>query len=462
MKKTILPACIAAVLACCLPASAQEIRLTLEECREMAMQNNSSVVGAALDLKAAEFQKQEAFAEYFPRVSVMGFGFLTFDPLLEIGVKDIFGNNDFSNNLQGIIDSYAPMYGISPYYSTMSQGYLAGISVMQPLFAGGRIVNGNRLASLGVEAARLQQSVQHRSTVEEIDGYYNQVVSLQEKQQTLDGFLEFVDTLYRDVSAAYNAGLVTEDDLLQVTLNRNQLRSSQVQLQNGIRLAKMNLLNSIGKDYTVISANASDEHPYIDSIVLADSDSIPMPPEHYYADEESVAASMEETRLLELQVEAAELQKKMALGEALPQVAVGATYGYYDFMDKGNFNGLAFATVQIPISQWGKTSAQMKRLQTQVDKAASQRDYLQSQLILSVRQKWVELTSSWDQYQLSLDSESAAEASFGRVKRNYEAGRVTLSELLQSQANLRQAADARTEALNAYRQALQKWLDLSK
>lgn len=461
MKKIII-AYIAAILAYCLPASAQQVQLSLGQCREMAMQNNSAITGAALDLKAAEFQKQEAFAEYFPRVSAIGFGFLAFDPLLKIGIKDIFGNNDFSNNLQNLIDSYAPMYGISPYYSTMSKGYLAGISVMQPLFTGGRIVTGNRLATLGVEAARLQQNVQRRTTSGEIDGYYNQVVSLQEKKKTLDGFMEFVDTLYRDVSAAYAAGLVTEDELLQVTLNRNQLRSSGVQLISGMRLAKMNLLNSIGMEYTVISANASEERPFIDSIVLTDNDSIPMPPEHYYVDEESIAASMEESRLLELQVEAAELQKKMALGEALPQVAVGATYGYYNFTDKGDFNGLAFATVQIPISQWGKTSAQMKRLQTQVDKAVSQRDYLQSQLILSVRQKWVELTSCWDQYQLALDSESAAEASFGRVRRNYEAGRVTLADLLQSQANLRQAADQKVEALNSYRQALQSWLDLTK
>ena len=101
-------------------------------------------------------------------------------------------------------------------------------------------------------------------------------------------------------------------------------------------------------------------------------------------------------------------------------------------------------------------------LRDMVDKAASQRDYLQSQIILGVRQSWVELTSCWDTYQLALESESAAEASFGRVKRNYEAGRVTLSELLQSQASLLQAADERLEALNSYRQALQKWLDLTE
>lgn len=459
MKKTVLAALAALT---CIAAPAQELRLTLEECREMALQNNSSAVGAALDLEAARYQKQEAFAEYFPRVSAMGFGFWAFDPLLEIGVKDIFGNNDFSNNLQGLIDSYAPMYGLPTSYTTLSRGYLAGISVMQPLFAGGRIVNGNRLAALGVEAAGLQQEVQRRSTSDEIEGYWWQVVSLQEKRELLAGSKEFVDTLFRDVTAAYEAGLVTEDELLQVKLARNELLSNEVQLDNGLKLAKMNLLNSIGQGYTVISANASEERPYIDSIVLADEVGLPGPPEAYYADEESIAASMEETRLLELQVEAAELQKKMALGEALPQLAVGATYGYYDFTGKGDFNGLAFATVQIPISDWGKTGAKMKRLQTQVDKAASQRDYLQSQIILGVRQSWVELNSAWSQYQLALDSEAAAEASFGRVERNYEAGMVTIAELLQSQTSLRQASDKRADALNSYRQALRKWLDLAR
>ena len=337
MKKMMFAAL--AALAICMQAPAQEVRLTLDQCREMALQNNSSAVGAALDLKAAEYQKQEAFAEYFPRVSAMGFGFWAFDPLLEIGVKDIFGNNDFSNNLQNLIESYAPMYGISPSYSTLNRGYLAGISVMQPLFAGGRIVNGNRLAGIGVEAARLQQSMQTRSTADEIEGYWWQIVSLQDKQELLAGSMELVDTLYRDVSAAYEAGLVTEDELLQVKLARNELLSGEVQLRNGLRLAKMNLLNSIGMDYTVISANAGEDRPYIDSVVLEAGQDTPLPPDNYYIDEESIAASMEETRLLELQVEAAGLQKKMALGETLPQVAVGATYGYYDFTGRGDFNG---------------------------------------------------------------------------------------------------------------------------
>ncbi len=452
---------IAVLLLSAVTLKAQELSLTLEQCREMALTGSNGILAAELDLAAARYQKQEALAEYFPSVSVSAFGFRALDPLIEIGIKDIFGNNDFNNNLQDLVNSFATMNGISPSYTAMDYGYLAGVTVTQPIFAGGRIVNGNRLARVGIEAAQLQKELQERETVGEIDGYFWQVVSLQEKSVTLKEFIELLDTLHRDVSAARAAGLVTEDELLQVELNRNRLKSSELQLRNGLRLAKMNLFNSIGQDYTVISANATEDRPYIDSIVLLNVEPEPQSPDRYYVDEESIAASLEETRMLELNVEAAQLQKKMALGEALPQVAVGAGYAYYDFLGRGDFNGMAFATVQIPISQWGKTSAKMKRLQTQVDKAANQRDYLQSQLVLQIRRYWIDLNSAWDNYNLALESENAARAAFGRVKSNYEAGMVTVAELLQSQASLRQTVEESSEALAQYRQALKNWQDVS-
>lgn len=437
-----------------------ELSLSIEQCREMALQNSSSAKSAEYDVLAAKYRKEAALWEYFPSVSISALGFWALNPMLEIGITDILGNNDFSNNLQNIVDIYAPQFGLPTYYSALGHGYHAGVSLTQPVYAGGRIVNGNRLARLGIEAAELQRDVQNRSTESEIDEYFWQVVTLQEKMQTVEHFIAMVENLNADVTSAYNAGLATEDDLLQVRIGLNSLKSSQVQLRDGIKLAKMNLLNSIGQDYTVISSNADENRPFIDNIKLSlPSDQVP-DPSKYYKDEESIAASLEETRLLDLNVEAQRLQKKMALGEALPQVAVGGSYSYTDLIN-GSFNGLAFATVQIPITQWGKTAAEMKRLQTQIDKAESEREFLSSQLVLQVRQYWVELNSAWDQYQLALDSEYAANASYGRVQRKYEAGMATLSELLQSQSELRDASDKVCEALGDYRKALRIWIDIS-
>lgn len=43
--------------------------LTLEECRQRALEDNTYMKNAALDVRAAQLRKQEAITEYFPHVS---------------------------------------------------------------------------------------------------------------------------------------------------------------------------------------------------------------------------------------------------------------------------------------------------------------------------------------------------------------------------------------------------------
>lgn len=460
MKKTILM--IAALLS--LQAAAQdrtELRLDIDRCREMALSNNSSTLNTRLDVRAAEYQKQEAAAEYLPRINFMSVGFQSLNPMLKIGIKDILGNNDLSNNLQGLVDSYAAMYGITPYYSALQNGYGASVSVMQPLYAGGRIVTGNRLASLGLEAAQLQGKVQARKTEEETDGLYWQVVTLEEKLKTVTEFKEMLDTLCKDAESAYRAGLMTENDLLQARLKRNELRTSEVKLRNGIRLSRMNLLNAIGQRYSVVRGSADDDRPYLDDFIIGESESAPQSPEGLYVDEERIAASMEEARLLALNVEAKRLEKRMELGNTLPQLAVGASYGYSRTIGDGRFNGMAFATLKIPISDWWKTSRKLNRLQVQVDKAQNEKDQLDKQVLLLVRKYWLDLNSAWDEYNLALESVQMARTSLDNTRSHYDAGLVPISELLKAQASLQQAEDGAVDACTAYRKVLRIWQDIS-
>ena len=122
--------------------------LTLADCREMAMQNNAALNNASLDVRAAWLREQEVLSEYFPRVSATAFGYWAMNPLLEIGVTDILGNNDLAWNIQSEIESYGSLYGINTKYKSFKQGYSASLMALQPVYAGGRIVTGNRLAAL--------------------------------------------------------------------------------------------------------------------------------------------------------------------------------------------------------------------------------------------------------------------------------------------------------------------------
>ena len=435
------------------------VNLTLEQCRELALQNNTAVLNAGLDVAAARARKQEAVAEYFPKVSVTAMAFYAFDPMLELELTDIIGDSPFAVGLSNTLNQYAQQYGFSSMYSTLKKGVVAHVSVMQPVFAGGRIITGNKLAGLGVEAASLQQEIQLRTTAEEVESGYWQIVSLEDKLASLEQVRIMLDTLYRDVLSASDAGLALETDLLQVRLKMNQIRAGETQLRNGIKLAKMNFFNSIGLEYNPYSTFSRDSLPRLEDIRLTDEISELLPPENYYRTAEEVAAGQEEMKLLDLSVESKRLEKRMALGEALPQIGVGVTYGYNNVIDKGSMNGMVFGMVQIPISDWGKTARKVQRLDAQMQKASNDRLYLQRQLVLQIHKLWLDLTASWEQLQVSRENADMAETLMVRMQDQYSAGMVAVSDLLQAQTQFTQAESELLDCQIAYRTALRSYLD---
>lgn len=434
-----------------------QVSLSLKQCRDLALRNDPYVLNSGLAVKAARAQKQEALAEYFPKVSISSFAFWSLDPMLEIGIKDILGESDFTNNLQAQVNQYASQLGFSPEFTAFKSGVSASVSVVQPVFAGGRIVNGNRLASLGVEVSEIQRDIKLRTTEEAVAESYWQIVALEEKQRTLGHLSEFLDSLYKDVAVAVEAGLALDTDLAQVELKKMELRSGQNSLKNGVRLLKMSLFNSIGQKYAILKAASDSLSPYIDEIVLTDRLKDLEPPQTYYIPEEEMVAGLEEERLLKMSVDAKKLEKKMIMGEALPQIGVGASYGYTHMLNS-RFNGQVYAMVQIPISDWGKISRRMERKEYEIDMARNEQEYLSAQLLLQVRQLWLNLNTAWDNMLIAREAADLAETTTLRLQDRYEAGFVPLTEVLQAQSQYRSLEEAYIDAQIEYSSALTSYL----
>lgn len=430
------------------PASAQD--LSLEDCLRMASENDPYLCNARLDTRGAQLRKQEAFCEFFPSASVNAIGFHALNPLLRIGVRDVLGNSDAALGIVDYVNTVAPMYGINPVYETLQFGYGATLGITQPVFAGGRIVNGNRMAGLGIEAARVQESLQEKNTALEVEKKYWQLVSLQEKSVTLDQALQMLDTLSGDLSSLRAAGIVTDSEVQQLRLRQGELRKERLRLKGGLRLAKMDLFNSIGLDYS---------YTLIDDIRVVSLPERLDPPQTYFIPEEQQAAATGEARLLELQLEAKELEKKMILGEALPSLGIGASAGYGHYIGDGSFNGIVFAMLKLPLSDWGKTSRKLQRQDTEILKVANEKKYLDAQLVLRSRQRWLELELAWEQMLLSEENLAYAEDELSRCQGSFEAGLVTLSELMQAQTTLRQAQDSLIDDRIAYKTAIAEYLN---
>ena len=429
---------------------AQEREVSLEECLSLASQNDYAVRAARLDAASASLQLTEARWEYFPRVGVTAAAYYAFDPLLTITLTDVLGTGDDARELAGTISDAAYEYGIKPYYSGFSSGYGVTLTAMQPVYAGGRIRAGNRLAALGAESAGILGRMAEKTSRDSVECKYWRIVALQEKEATLNEALRLLDSLEKDATSALGAGLMNDSALSELRLKRSTLEAGRRRLQGGMSLMKMDLFDDIGLPFRRID---------LPSMRMADSLVVPPPPTEIVRDDDADAPS-DESRLLAMKVEAEKLRGRMETGELLPQVAVGAGYGYGAFSDpaKGSFNGMVFATVQIPLTDLGKSAARSKRLENSVQKAVLEQEHLDSKLRLRTQMQILEMETAWDELQNACLELSSAEDALGKTGSLYGAGMATSSELVRAELDLVQAKEKVTDCRIAYRLAVNAYL----
>ena len=432
-------------------ASAQSLSLSLDDCLTLATQGSVAQQNARLDVLAAQAQRGEARTLWFPTLQVRALGFQALNPMLDIGLGDVLGHSDGASVLRYYLETQGQLYGINTRFTSLLNGYTSGLTLTQPLYAGGRIVSGNRLASLGVEAATLKARVTERDDRLAVEQKYWLVVSLEDKQQVLDAALALLDTLMRDVRSAADAGLALTSDIMQVQLRRDELVSDSLRLASGLRLARQDLLNTIG----AFDVNTE----VVLTTRLADLEA----PEHWYVPEAQAASQAEEARLLQLQVKARQLERRMALGEALPEVAAGAAYGYGRMLGtKPQGNGLVFATVSIPVTDWAKTLQKTRRLGYAVQQAENEQTTLSAQLELRVRQAWDELTLCWQQLAVARRSVDTAHTLFVQSERSRAAGIATTADHLQAELTYRTAQNTLADSRIAYAEALARYRALTE
>lgn len=439
---------VLALITLCWAASGEERSISLQECIELSHTHNPSVVNASLDVQAARARKQEVFTNWFPTVSFTAGGFHSLDPLLSISLEDVLGSSDAANNILYYAGTMAGLTGIDTRWDQLQRGYLAFFNLQQPLFTGGRIAKGNELAALGVEASEVKSGMALRDNDDNITSKYWTAVSLSEKKKALQQGLDLVASLEKDVQAAVEAGIAKQSDLLQVKLQANELTTTMKKLVSGERLAKMDLFNSIGLEYSFLA---------LDEMTLSDGFEDLLPPESYYKDAGSVVSSLSESRLLDMSVESKELEKKIVLGEALPQVAVGASLGYGQTIGEPRGNGLVYAIVSIPISDWSKTSRKLQRSQFELQKARNDSEYLQEQLLLKVNMEWIELQNAWNGAMDAQEAVSLSELLESQKREEYDAGMCTMTELLKAQSDLQGARSTYVDCALDYLNAVAVW-----
>ena len=345
MKRTILLLTFVVTVSC---MHAQRM-LTLEECRNLAIQNNKELQISGEKIKMADNEKKAAFTKYFPQLSANGAYMWNQKDinLLDMGAL----SSSLSSSLGGL--AQLPMIqhlmsGVNDMQHLDVQNIWVGnVSLVQPVFMGGKIVNYNQITKIAKQLAESMNNLQLQDLIYKTDETYWQVISLVNKKKLADAYVDLLRKMDSDVIAMIYEGVATEADGLSVKVKLNEAEMAQTKVENGLALTRMLLAQICGLSLE-------------EDLSLADEklDNFPVETTQASADLNEAFMNRNELRSLDLTTKIYKRKERIALAEMLPNVALAANY----FVTNPNvFNGFKndFAgmfnvgvMVKVPLSGW--------------------------------------------------------------------------------------------------------------
>ncbi|MGE5424419.1 MAG: efflux RND transporter permease subunit [Syntrophothermus sp.] len=409
--------------------------LSLDSCKKLALSNNLSIKSADLEIGASRQQKKNAFTHYFPVVQGSLLAMKSNDYLLKAEVPGLPVFNSTSPYPIGMTPTL-PL-NLIDYTNT---GMIAAV---MPVYAGGKIRNGNKLASLGEDVSRKQKDLTVTDVLVRTDELFWMIQTLEEKKKTVDSYQAYLDSLYRDVTNLEHAGMVQKNDLMKVKLKQNELKTGKMKLEDGIELAKRSLCQHLGIPWRPGISFLAPETP-VAIIPVTDSS-------------EKAVTRRTEYKLLNMSVEAALLDKRMARSEYMPQLSVSGMAFYLDLNKTSTTNLLGLVNLSIPLSDWWGGIHKIRQKSLELEKSKNNLQEKTELMTLQVQQASDEMKENVFESGVSAESVTQAEENLRITEDNYKAGISGMSDLLEARALLQKAKETLAESRNRLHVSIAKY-----
>ena len=423
-------------LALCALITNAQTPLTLDQCRQLALDNNKRMAVASKQIQAAHYTMQGYKGNFFPNITASGTGLYN----SANGTFSLPGGNlpTFLPDAKGhpfLNGGFAYFPGIDLNYKVRTV-WMGSVQVEQPIFMGGKIQAAYKMAILGKQMAQLNENLTATEVILEVDQAYALMVKAQEMNKVAESYRAVLQELMKNVESAYKHGLKSKNDVLKVQVKLNESELAIRKAENALRLANMNLCHLIGKPL-IETLQISDDFPVIEQSLETQINDITARPEYH---------------LLDRQVAIAKQQVKLSRSELLPQVGIRASYDYVHglkvneqrLFDNGGFS--VMLNVTVPLFHFGERINKVRASKAQLEQMCIEQADLNEKMYLELTQAANNLDEAKLQAALADRSLEQADENRRISKGEYDAGLEPLSDHLEAQALWQQAYETKVDA----------------
>lgn len=305
--------------------------------------------------------------------------------------------------------------------------YGASLSLMQPLYTGGRIRESIRLAKHQQSMNVHQAELLHSSVCYQTDMQYWNAVARRELMNIATDYRNSVASLARTIRERVEAGLVDPQDLLMAEVKLNEAEYQVLQARNSFETGRMALNSLIGMPL-------ESETEVQESIpVVLPSDNLPA----------SDGSNRPELLMAHDQIKIAESQGKLTDSKYKPQLYVGIDGSYsspgYDFKTDLDPNYAIYAKLSVPIFEWGKRRNEKRSSAWKIGMANDYLNKVTDNVNLEIQTARTSLAQAIKQVDLTGSSLEKARENEQKALERYEEGKISIMEVIEAQ-NYRQAS----------------------
>lgn len=393
------------LLLCCLlifpqGVGAQQSPL-LEKYRAMALDYNHDLKAAEKNIAASMEVEKSARADLKPKLSGAA-------------------NFQYTGNpLELTLD--IPSMGLAKTIEGKQLNYGGSLTILQPVYTGGRVLESIRMAQHQQSFAGNQAETVNAAVCYQTDIQYWSTVARREVVAVAEDFRNSMAALVNTIRERVEVGLVDPQDLLMAEVKLNEAEYQLLQAQSNYETGRMALNSMIG----VQLENPTEVDALIPMVVINDSVWI------------STGAGRPEIRMAYDRIQIAESTKKLNDARFKPQFYVGVDGNYsspgYNFKKDLDPNYAVYAKVSVPIFEWGKRKSEKRASSFRVGMAEDNLNKVMDQVDLEVSVARKALAQAVERVHLSESSLAKAEENEAKAMERYNEGKVSVVEVIEAQ-----------------------------